>query len=203
MSRRFRAIDAALRASIVLVLLVGLGVRNVSVVVNALLALLVTMLPGLLERDYEVHLGIGVTVWITAAVALHSVGMIALYDTVAWWDHVTHLFSGALVAGVGYALVRALDEYSDAIVLPHLYLGLFVVLFTVAAGVVWELLEHAGREVAWALDMDPILQTHGIEDTLMDLLFDAIGGVVVAGVGGRSLEGTVERIVARLERERV
>lgn len=197
-----RTIHAGLRASIVAVLVAGVVARNVSVILNAGIALGVTTLPALLERDLDVRLGVGMTVWITAALALHSVGMVALYDTIPWWDHLTHLVSGTLVAGVGYATVRALDEHSDRIVMPGMYLGLFVVLFTMAGGVVWELLEHGGREVARSLDMAPILNIYGIEDTIMDLLFDGLGGLVVALLGGPYLEGTTARLSARLGRDR-
>ena len=196
-----RTLQHLLRGVIAGVLAAGLLLPNVSVAVNAALALAVTALPAVLRRDHQVHLGTGPTLWLTTTVTLHAVGMAVLYDAVFWWDHLTHLVSGALVAGVGYAVVRALDQHTERIHLPGAFLGLYVVVFTLAAGVVWELIEMVGREAARAGGMDPILVVYGVEDTVLDLVFDAAGGVVVAVAGTDYFEPTRAAILARLNRD--
>ena len=193
-------IQWTLQGVLVGVLVVGLALRNVSVVVNAVVALSVTVLPAILERDHEVTLSPGLTLWISGAVTLHALGMVVLYNTIPWWDHLTHLVSGALVAGVGYALVRTIDEYTDAVRLSPTFVGVFVVLFTLAAGVLWEVLEMGGREIARAFGWEPILVVYGIHDTMLDLIVDGVAGVVVAVAGAPFLEGWVDRFLARLRR---
>ena len=76
----------SLQAVILTVLGAGLVVGSVGLLVNAGLALVVTVLPTVLQRDYDIHLSPGLTLWITSAVTLHAVGMVALYDRVWWWD---------------------------------------------------------------------------------------------------------------------
>ena len=196
-----RTLQRVLQGVILAVLLTGLALPNVSVAVNATLALAVTLLPALLRRDHAVHLGTGLTLWITATVAFHALGMVLLYEAVAWWDHLTHLLSGILIAGVGYATVRALDEHTERIHLPPAVLGVFVVVFTLAAGVLWELFEMGGREVARAAGMEPILVVYGVDDTVLDLVFDGLGGLVVALGGTAYFEETRAAILARLDRE--
>ncbi|MFT4889989.1 MAG: hypothetical protein ACI9YT_000901 [Halobacteriales archaeon] len=195
-----RRLHRGMQATILTILLVGLFEGNPGVVVNATLALGVTLLPGLLARDLDVHLGSGLSLFITLAVLLHSIGMVGLYDRVWWWDHLTHVISASLVASVGYATTGALDEYSDAVYFPPEFLAVFVFLFTVALGVLWELLEHVGRELATAWGFEPVLIVYGLEDTMWDLLFDMIGAVLGAGYASRKLDGTTGAIRQYLER---
>lgn len=194
-------IQHALQGILVGVLIVGFLLPNVGVIVNAVVALAVTALPALFERDREEVLAPGLTIWIASAATLHALGMVVLYEAVPWWDTLTHLVSGALVAGVGYALVRTLDEYADSVRLTPPLVGLFVVLFTVAAGVLWEVMEMGGREIARYVGWEPVLIVYGIEDTMVDLVVDGVAGVLVAVAGAPFLEGWVDRLVASLRRK--
>ena len=179
-----------MQATIFTILLLGALQRNVSVVVNATFGLAVTLLPGMLANDFDVHLGSGLSLFITFAVFLHSLGMFGLYDRLWWWDHLTHVLSAALVASVGYATTRALDDYSEAVYFPGEFLAVFVFLFTVALGVLWELLEQVGRELAIAGGFEPVLIIYGLEDTMWDLVFDMVGAVVGAAYAANNLEVT-------------
>ncbi|MEF8776611.1 MAG: hypothetical protein V5A43_08945 [Haloarculaceae archaeon] len=200
MDRTQLRVQHALQGVLVAVLIVGFLLPNVSVIVNAVGGLAITILPALLERDRGVVLAPGLTLWIAGAAALHALGMIVFYDAIPWWDVLTHLVSGALVAGVGYALVRTLEEYTNSLRLTPPLLALFVVLFTVAAGVLWEVMEMAGREIARYVEWRPVLIVYGLEDTMLDLVVDAIAGVLVALAGAPILEGWVDRLVVSLRR---
>ena len=182
-----RFVHHSLQGVIGAVLAAGLLLGSISVAVNAVLALGVTALPTVLRRDFGIYLAPPLTLWITGSVALHAVGMIALYDRVWWWDHLTHFVSAALVAGVGYAVTVTLDEHTDAIHFPPPFLAVYIFLFTVAAGVFWELLEMLGREFARTYGFEAVLVVYGLEDTMLDLIFDMAGAVVVALAGGESV----------------
>jgi hypothetical protein len=104
------------------------------------------------------------------------------------------------VAGVGCATARAFDEYSDAVYLPQPSLGLYVLLFTLALGVFWEVLAFGARVAATALGTQPVPFQYGIEDTLLDLVFDIAGAALVALFGSGLLGPVVDSIAARLER---
>ena len=196
-----RTVARLLQAGVAVVLVFGVVTLNVSVVVNATLGLAVTLLPAFLHRDYRLHLSPGITLWVALAVFLHTLGMAGPYHTVAWWDNLTHAISAMLVAGVGYATVAALDEHRPNLDLPRPFLAAFILLLTLAFGVLWEVLEFAGREAAHALDLDPVLVQYGITDTLFDLVFDAVGAVLVATFGSRHLRRDVSTLTAWLELE--
>lgn len=59
------------------------------------------------------------------AVFLHTAGVVGLpgltkafYTIVPYYDHLTHALSSSVVAGTGYATVRAFDEHSPNVELP-------------------------------------------------------------------------------------
>ncbi|MFC6952351.1 hypothetical protein [Halorubellus litoreus] len=193
-----RQVTRAARAGIVAVLVVGAFTRNVSVIVNATGALAVSYLPGVIRRDLDVPLPPWTAAYVAVAVLLHGVGMVALYDDVWWWDHLTHVLSASVVAGVGYVVVTAFDEHDRRIYIPQPFLGAYVVAFALAAGVVWEVGEEAMRQLAIAGGFEPVLVVYGLEDSVLDLVFDAGGGVVVALFGRGPLEEPARHLADRL-----
>ena len=172
---------------IVVILVLGILTGSTGVIVNTGVGLLVIQLPAFLERDYGITLDAGLTLWITSVVFLHAVGVIGLpwsdvnfYASVWWWDHVTHALSSSLVAAVGYTTVRALDRHSEGISIPPRFMFVFILLFVLAFGVAWEVLEFTITLVAEATGNATVLTQFGLDDTMLDLVFDTVGAVVVA-----------------------
>ena len=157
----------------------GLVTGSSSVAVNAAGALLVTALPALLRREVGLRIDFGIALWLTVAVLLHAVGILGPYRNVWWYDYVTHALSASVVAGIGYAVVRALDEHSERIELPEPFFSAFLFLVVVAFGVVWEVLEFAVTEISEALGVNSVLVVFGISDIVTDLVFTSLGGLVV------------------------
>lgn len=193
-----RRLTWAMETSLVGMFFVGVYEGSTGIVVNTAVALLVTQLPSLLERDYGIALDAGLTLWITAAVWLHAFGTVGLpgseqnlYATVPWWDHVTHALSSSVVAAVGYTTVRALDRHSSEIYLPPRFMFVFILLFVLAFGVFWEVIEFALSELATVVGSESVLTQYGLEDTMLDLVFDTIGAVVVAVWGTAHLTDAV------------
>ena len=191
--------------SLVGMLFIGLDRLNLGIVVNATVGLAVVQLPAILERDYQIPMDPALTLWITSAVFLHALGTVGVpgsrysfYETLWWWDHLTHALSASVVAAAGYATVRALDRHNDGIDLPPRFTFVFVLLITVAFGVFWEVLEFAIQEVATLAGSTSVLTQYGLGDTMLDLVFDVIGGVIVATWGTVYLTDVVGAITARL-----
>ena len=197
--------------------LVGLYLGNTGIIVNCGISLLVVQLPPVLRRDYGIPMDLGLTLWITTAVFLHALGTIplpaalvefvgsapdgaaysTLYSSGGWWDHLTHGFSASVVAGVGYATARALDEYSSSVHFPPRFTFVYVLLFVIAFGVLWEVIEFAVGEFAVLLGMGSVLTQYGLADTMLDLLFDIAGGVVVGIWGTARLNDVAEALGRR------
>jgi len=193
-----RRLTRLMELSLVGMLFIGLERGSTGIIVNTGIALLVAQLPAVLERDYGFALDTGLTLWITCAVWLHALGTVGLpgaeanfYKTIPWWDHVTHTLSSSVVAAVGYTTVRALDQHSEGIHIPSRFMFVFILLFVVAFGVFWEVIEFTLSEMATMLGTETVLTQYGLEDTMLDLVFDTIGAVVVAVWGTAHLTNVV------------
>jgi hypothetical protein len=183
---------------------------DAAALVNTVASLAVALFPVALETAVAPALDAGVTVppELTLALALagllHSIGMLGWYDTVWWWDHLTHTLSAGIVAAAVYAvlLVTASAEtlppagsyvLTRAGVLP---LAGEVAWLTLAAtfvvGVFWELGELLAREIADVIDVEPVLVHYGWRDTAFDLVFDVVGALLVLALDVRAFLPVVE-----------
>jgi len=159
--------------------------RNVAAAFNAfgsfVLALLPVVsevvLPAILTRNVSV--GPVLPTWLAAAGLLHSIGMLGRYESVWWWDHLTHTVSAALVAALVYA--GGIVAFPDgAGVGPSSgAIAAVTVAYTFAVGVFWELIELVARDVGERLDVKPVLVQYGWRDTAFDLVFDVVGALLV------------------------
>jgi hypothetical protein len=203
--RRQRQATRGMQTFLALMLAAGVVLGNVGVIVNATIGLLVTFLPGILERDVDLPMDAGLTLWISAAVFLHALGTITLpgigkpYVNVWWWDHVTHALSASLVAGVGYSTTRAVDIHSDSVSLPPRFHFVFILLFVLAFGVLWEVIEFMIGLAASYTGTPGILTQYGLEDSMLDLVFDTVGAVIVAVYGSNQLSEVVDALTLRLD----
>lgn len=190
-------------------LFVGLERQSPNIMINAGLGLGVTFLPATLERDHQIPMDPGLTLWITAAAFLHAVGVIgipgtgqSLYASIPQYDKLTHTLSASVVSGVGYATVRAFDEHTDEIHLPSRFMFVFILVFVMAFGVVWEIIEFSVAVLGSSTGVGSTGFTqHGLDDTMLDLVFDTIGGVLLAIWGTVYLTDVVDSVRARLEPE--
>lgn len=181
---------AVLLGALVLALFVAVRRRNVAAAVNALVALAAALLPlplatGLRLSGGSVVLAPELPLWVAAAGLLHSLGMLGLYESVWWWDHLTHTVSATLVAALLYAGVivtagtRAIPALSPAAV------AAVTVGYTFAVGVFWELIELVARAVGERYDIEPVLVHYGWRDTAYDIGFDLTGAVLVVALDVR------------------
>jgi len=204
--RRQRQATRAMELLLVVIFVLGLLTGNTGVLVNTGIGLLVAQLPALLERDYGIVLDPALTLWMTTAIFLHAVGVIGLpwseanfYVSIWWWDHLTHALSSSIVAAVGYTTVRALDRHSAELYLPPRFMFVFILLFVLAFGVAWEVLEFSITLAAELFGSDTVLTQFGLGDTMLDLVFDTIGAVVVAVWGTAHLTDVISMVEGWLD----
>lgn len=191
--RAWTALVRAMQASLLVALLVGIWSRRVGLLVNAGASLAVTFAPALVRRRFGVSVAPGLAVWLALAPTLHAGGVVfGLYEGPGW-DYLTHTVSASVAAAVGYTLVRTFDRHSGAVELPARFTFAFVLLFTMAAGVAWEVLEFGLQAAVPGASIQ-----RGLADTMVDLLFDLAGGLVVATLGTAYLEGLAGQLAATL-----
>ena len=199
--RRRRQLVRGFQLALAGILAVGLYELNVGVVVNVLVALAVMELPGLLERDYGLPIDARLTLWIVIPVFLHAIGSFGLYQMFGLWDNMTHALSSSLVAAAGYATVRAFDVHDPKVYLPRKFVAGFILIFTLAFGVLWELLEFGLDGLASMTGTDSVLAQVSLANTMSDLVFDLVGGVLVAVWGAAYLSGVSRSLADKLASE--
>lgn len=173
--------ERGIRFGILAVLVVGVRRRHLGAITNALGALLFTYLPGTLEARYDVAFEPWQCAYVASAAFTHALGMLGPYDDVWWWDHVTHVHSATILGGLvhAHARNRGLDPG------PR-------VLATIAiVGILWEFAEYVIHRGARLLDLEPILINYGADDTLLDLVFDLLGALLVLLLGDRLLRNFI------------
>lgn len=195
--RHQRRLVRVLQAVLVAITVYGAYLGKVGLVVNAGISLGVTFLPAVLERDTRVSMDPGLVLWITSAVFLHAAGALGIYRAVPLYDQVAHALSSSVVAGVGYATIRAFDRHSDAVEFPSEFVFVFVLLFVMAFGVLWEIIEFATGLVSKLLGGRALLVQYGMDDIIYDLVFNQVGALVVAAWGHVHLS----RVSRELSRE--
>jgi hypothetical protein len=172
---------------------------NATLAVNSVGPLVITCLPALFRREYGYTMDAGLVLWITLAATLHAVGALALYESLGWYDSLTHAFSASIVAGIGYALARSVERHSTAVSFTRGFRATFVVLFVLAIGVAWEILEFASGGLATLAGGEAVLAQYGTADIVNDLVFNAVGAVLVASFASARFEGVAARLAGSVD----
>jgi len=188
---------------------IGLYTGNAGIAVNAAVGLFVTQLPALLERRFRITMSVGLVLWITLAMFLHALGTVpllgpdfeSLYGATWWWDHMTHALSSSLVVGSAYAVTRALQEHTEYIHMGPKFTFAYLLVFVMAFGVFWELIEFYIAVGAELFGVPQVLTQYGLDDTVLDLVYNTIGGLLVAVFGTTYLTGISDQLRGRFESE--
>lgn len=179
--RHERLLVRALQVGLLVIAAYGFYRGKTGIVVNGLVSLGVTLVPAFLRRDAGLSLDTSYVLWISIAVFVHAVGVLGPYKTLPWYDSVAHALSASIVAGAGYATVKAIDRNSEQTNLPPELEFAFVLIFVMAFGVFWEIVEFATGLLSKLIGGKAVLAQYGLDDIILDLVFNQVGAVVVAG----------------------
>ncbi len=191
-------ITRAMQAILLTMTLVGFYQLNVRMIFSSLIPLAVSFVPAAMRKDPNVTMDTGIVMWVTAAAFLHAVGTYGVYDAIAGFDHLTHAFSATVVAGTGYGIVRAIDNHADGVHLQDEVVFAFILIFTMAFGVIWEVGEFFAGILGDITGHGPVLIQYGMADTMKDMTFNMAGAVLIATWGHIYLTGVVETIAGFL-----
>lgn len=172
-------------AAIMQLLLAGLVIFGVvtgrfGIAVTGAIALGVTLLPVLLEREFGYSLNPGLVLLLTLSVTIHTAGSLGLYEQFGWYDNIAHAVSAMVIAGIGYASFRALELHSADIDVPSEFRVVFILVFVLAAGVFWEVLEFA---------LGDLVTVYGIDDIVTDMIFNTVGAIIFTVWGTEYVAG--------------
>lgn len=154
--------------------------------VFCLAALALTLAPafhaGTLDAGIPLALEVGVLWIMIADITLgNSLGLYRL----PWFDKLLHVSSSTLVGGIGFLAIYALHETHGARCHPWLD-GAAILLITLGVGALWEIAEYAA-DALFARRTQGSPNMSALDDTMLDLALDGIGGAVGALLGPRYL----------------
>jgi hypothetical protein len=106
-------------------------------------------------------------------------GSILGWYGLGWWDTFMHLLSGAILAFSGIALYERLIHRNAGDEISPWFVFIFTLSFAALGGVLWEVYEFSSDQF-----FDMTLQGGGNSDTMVDLVADTLGGLIIAGWAG-------------------
>lgn len=173
LSTLLQAVFIIVFAAILGTLAVAVRRDNGAAIVNGLVVVVVALSPFVVETVVTVTTGPALSVWLSVAGLLHMIGMLGPYESVWWWDHVTHSVSAGLVAALCYGTLLTTTTHSGVVV------AAMTVGFTLVGGVFWELIELVARTLGRRFEIDPVLVYYGWKDTTFDLVFDLLAAIAI------------------------
>jgi len=160
---------------------------RIQVAVESILILLITFLPLLLGRRFQVKIPpefeLLAILFVFASLFLGEVH--DYYARYWWWDLVLHASAGLLLGILGFLLVYVLNEKDDVHVnLTPGFMGFFAFTFALAFGALWEIFEFTMDQVFGMQMQKPMFaDPSGLTDTMWDLIIDGVGAMIIAVLG--------------------
>lgn len=155
---------------------------------GAILAILFAYVPAMVKRNFNLQLPWFLETAITLALFLHISGLaFGWYLKFRFYDVVLHAYGTMIIALLGFMFVYML-YYLGKIKLSIRTMAIFTFLFAMAVGGLWEIAEFS---IDHALGTNA--QMGSLQDTMGDLIFDGVGGILVAFFGMWYVRKTPEK----------
>lgn len=154
--------------------------------------------PLIVERNFKISLPWGMELLILIPLTMHLWGGVLGLYAIPYYDKVAHFISSAIIAFLALIVIYVLDVYWEGLKMDLFMVGFFIVIFTIALGGIWEIGEFISDLVIVG---GPKAQV-SLEDTMMDLIYDSIAGILV-GIGGTLAirRGEFRDLISSLGRE--
>lgn len=167
-----------LQTLIVIYTIYSFHIKDYIWVFGGVVAFILTMMPWLLKRKWSITLPWELNFLIVFSLYLHVGGSVQGWYQLFYpfYDKVGHFIGSATIAILGFTWVVVLNQYGE-IKMNRPMVMLFVIVFTLALGTIWEISEFL---------YDRFLGTQcqpSLEDTMFDLIFDLVGGSIVGIFG--------------------
>jgi len=142
------------------------------------ITLIVSLMPAILSRSLYINLPWEIDFFVTVVIFAHAfLGyFVGLYRLIPYFDKVLHFASTVIISMLSFMIIYSF-YLIGRVRLSYGFLFLFIILTALGLGGLWEIIEFAVDQI-FVMDMQ-----NGLEDTMYDLIFDMMGGIVAAGIG--------------------
>lgn len=164
------------------ILLLMIELASKSLWLNAftgLVALTLTFIPAILERQLSLHLPIEFTLLTTAFLyASFVLGEIGdFYARFWWWDLMLHSLSALTIGIIGFLMIYVF-YMTNRIWIEPIYVAIMTLCLAITTGTLWEIFEFM---MDWFFHFN--MQKSGLVDTMTDLIVNTSGSLVAAILG--------------------
>lgn len=158
------------------------------------ISLFLTFLPLIIKRRFDITLPWILNFFIVFALYLNMAGIYLEWyiQYSPFYDKFSHFFGSITVALLSFVYVAIIERYSK-IKLGRINSFIFIIIFTMALGGLWEIIEFSTDQLLGTKNQ------YGLEDTMYDLIFDLIGGVVVAIISYMNFDVMKKKIIMTQE----
>ena len=174
---------AILRGAILVTAIIAVVRGDVLYGVYCLAALGLTTLIATLARRAEVRAPVAIDVVLLGLMVSDMTlgSTVGLYLSWAWYDKVLHFGSSILIGLLGFLAIYIVHVTGR--IRSHRWIdGIAILLVTVGLGAIWEIGEYA-VDTAFGRATQGAPGLAALDDTMIDLVLDAMGAVVAAIVG--------------------
>jgi hypothetical protein len=154
-------------------------VSNVLDFALSLLALLLMFSPALIRKDFRADFPslIDTLILVYLFLGTYLGSFKSFFEEIWWWDILLHLLMGINIALISFSIIFRLKEVKAHVQLSPFMITSFSFAISMAAGGIWEIIEYI-LDTFFGFELQ---QPH--PDTMIDLIFVFIGGLVVSAGG--------------------
>ena len=148
-----------------------------------LVAVGLSLIPTLVHRKVHIVVPWEVTFLIALTLFLHIAGYSYYWyvDFYPYYDKFAHLIASITIALLGFLAVLIIMRASNGLQFERWHIFFFIIIFTLAFGTIWEIWEFTLDSLAGDYLTKPLQQD--ITDTMLDLITDLGGGIIIAVMG--------------------
>ena len=183
MNYNFFYLTYVMQALIVLTAIYSFHIGYYAGTFFGLVAVGLSLIPTLVHRKMHIVVPWEVTFLIALTLFLHIAGYSYYWyvDFYPYYDKFVRLIASMTVALLGFLAVLIIMRISDGLQFKRWHIFFFIVIFTLAFGAIWEIWEFTLDSLAGAYLTKPLQQT--LNDTMLDLIADLGGGIIIAFLG--------------------
>jgi len=184
--------NALLRFVLILLLFYHFSIEDYLWSFFIILMIIVSFFPTILRRYAHIDLPLLFDFFVSLALLFH-IGNGLLEETIYIdiYNKFTHFFSAIVVAFTALIILYVIHEFEGDIVNNKKKVLFDIIIITIALGVLWELME-------WSTDMFFGLGSQvDLDDTMLDLVADTLGGIVMSFIGYLLIKRDVLPVIAQ------
>ena len=177
-----KAIIYLLRIALVFITIYLIYKKDFLFAFVALMATLLAFSPEFIGKNYKVTFPFIIEFLIAFALLLHIYGALSgWYKNISFFSSFMHFLGTAVIALLAFIIVYTLN-LTKQVKLSEFMIGFFTVIFALAIGAVWEIIEFI-LDMILGTNLQADYMATPIMDTMNDLIWDGIAGLFVAIIG--------------------